>query len=485
MGIKKNKRILFFYLKIFVCLILIFFVGGMYVGNVRLKVENHKNNIISFYYRDTLNLDKVFQGVESFELSGDNVSSVILDGRRLYFAHPDSISTKDIKIKINIKRSNKSENRIIQARCWIDGVYGLEELTEHPIWKGSKLKHYIDVIHNLIGNKCHHTVVAMGDTLFSTVEGKMKMYYSGGCEDVSNIELESNEYNQIIRGGKYQFLRTNNKLYVSFDNFKSSKLIYNDRRGIKESMVWNDSTNKLLYTMYTPGKIRLRHYLIQYDPENNITDTLHTFYKTSEHDSLGVSPFCRHIHILCKDDYTKDVYVGLGDYDKEPAIYRSTDGGKSLECVGSGSQIWRPLSIFFTKDYIFWTTDSEAPQYINRILREQLNHLPIKDDEIVKFPLFNSALWCKVKVSDDFYLIGSNSEGQFYDDYHRIYGIHFSNDGVPTVYNLHEEKSLPEKNGSIIYHQNFPLCVDHNGIVWCYDNHLGIRKFKINKEVRK
>ena len=478
-----NKRSKIIFSLIICTLLFIFFcvIVGVYCGNKRFIVKSYKNEKISFYYRDTLLLDSVFPQFSHYQVKICGSPHIVLNDKKLYFPNPECIDTTDLKLKISFFNGSDSTYKTVYVRCWIDGKYSLNECTDNPIWEASKFKHYYDVFRNLLGKKSRETIVALGDTLYSTLNGRFELISEAGIKECSSLELESFEYNQAIRGGEFQFLRTENKLYVSKDDFRNYKLIYDDRRGIKESMYWDVERNRLVFSMYTPGSVRLRHYLISYDPVADKLDTLQTFYTSQEHKNDGKTPYCRHIHLICKDPYSGYMFIGIGDYDDEPGIYYSKDGGETIHCLGKGNQLWRTLSFFFIEDYIFWTNDSESPQYINRISRSQLDNGLVDDKDVVRFPIFNSALWCNVNYNGDLYLVGSNSEGQFYDDFHRLYGLSFSEDGIPTVYNLIEEKSLKDKTNRIIYHQIAPLCVDFNGFIWCYDTHLGLRKFELKE----
>ena len=78
--------------------------------------------------------------------------------------------------------------------------------------------------------------------------------------------------------------------------------------------------------------------------------------------------------------------------------------------------------------------------------------------------------------------MSSNSEGSFYDDKHRLYGIIVDENGIPTVYSLFEEKSDPRKN-RYIFNQLIFLDKDINDLYWFYDNQNQIcRKFKLIKK---
>jgi len=79
----------------------------------------------------------------------------------------------------------------------------------------------------------------------------------------------------------------------------------------------------------------------------------------------------RHIHFVQFDPYEETVWVGTGDDDSECQIAYSRDGGASFEAIGSGSQIWRAVSVLFTPQAVYWGTDIELysddqPNYVVR-----------------------------------------------------------------------------------------------------------------------
>lgn len=439
------------------------------------------NDIIGVFYKDTVNVDSLFPQYQNWDFLVDN-NSVCVNNRCFYLNDPDSISVSDIHTCITFRKGASSKKHIVQFRCWRECLDELDEKTTGKFWRGSKLYLLSNFLERKLCYKGEKSVVACGDTLYFFNRGKIIMEHHGKRALLkSRIPLETSEYNQMIKGGGFLFFRNGSKLYLTQDNFNSYRLIYDDRRGIKESMIWDDQTQRLLFTMYTPGAVRLRHYLLAYNPRRDRIDTLQTFFSSEEGNKYKLS--CRHIHFINKDPYTGNIFIGVGDFNNEPAIYMTKDGGESMQCVGKGTQKWRSLSIFYQKDYIYWTTDSDSPQYINRISRKALERLPVVEDSISSFPLINSALWCNVSVNDSTYYLGSNSEGCYYDNYHRIYKLVFGNDGIPRVYTVLEEKSLPEKDNGIRYHQTSPLCIDSNNQLWCYDTHLGVRVFSISKTI--
>lgn len=452
----------------------------LFYNNKRLRIQNAHNDAVSFYYRDTLYLDDVFPQYANLPVYIDN-DHVTIKNRKVYFKEPESLRIYDIIINIKFGEKPVTTSKEVKVRCWKEDFEYLKEETPNQLYEGSYLKLLYKKVF-VRNRKDYKSVIACGDSLYEfRGDGYITFSYEGKTERINtDIKLQTSEYNQMVKGDEYLFLRNGSELIFSRDNFHTYRKVYNDRRGIKESMIWHAGTKKLLFTMYTPGEVRLRHYLLSYDPYEDKIDTLQTFYTKKDFIEYGKAPYCRHIHLITQDPYTGYIFIGVGDYEEEPAIYMSRDGGQNLECLGRGSQMWRTLSILFSKEYIFWTTDSEAPQYIYRISRNQLDSGNLIDNKDIKaFPLFNSALWCNVRVDDSSYLIGSNSEGCHYDDYHRLYRIDIDSIGIPTVYSVLEEVSLNEKDNGIKFHQTSPLCISPEGVLWCYDTHLGLRRFKI------
>lgn len=66
-------------------------------------------------------------------------------------------------------------------------------------------------------------------------------------------------------------------------------------------------------------------------------------------------PEVRHIHGLCPDPYTGELWVTTGDRDTECYIGRLRDG--TLEPIGGGDQRWRAVGLLFTPSSILWGMD--------------------------------------------------------------------------------------------------------------------------------
>ncbi len=71
----------------------------------------------------------------------------------------------------------------------------------------------------------------------------------------------------------------------------------------------------------------------------------------------------RHVHGVYTDPFQdRTFWVTVGDFKGECHILRTTDNFKSFSAFGDGSQVWRAVKLFFTKDHINWLTDSNLEQ---------------------------------------------------------------------------------------------------------------------------
>jgi hypothetical protein len=78
----------------------------------------------------------------------------------------------------------------------------------------------------------------------------------------------------------------------------------------------------------------------------------------------------RHIHSVQFDPYSKNVWLCTGDKDNESKIMFSEDEGDTWITIASGSQMFRTLSLTFTKKHVYWGTDIPTRQnYICRYMR--------------------------------------------------------------------------------------------------------------------
>ena len=81
----------------------------------------------------------------------------------------------------------------------------------------------------------------------------------------------------------------------------------------------------------------------------------------------------RHIHGVFNDPYTNTLWITTGDDDSESRIIRLNETNYDvIESIG-GSQMYRAVTLLFTKDYIYYGTDTPLERnYIYRIDRKTM-----------------------------------------------------------------------------------------------------------------
>ncbi|UPM42897.1 glycosyl hydrolase [Halocatena salina] len=77
-------------------------------------------------------------------------------------------------------------------------------------------------------------------------------------------------------------------------------------------------------------------------------------------------PEVRHVHAICPDPYTGELWVTTGDRDPECHIGRLREG--RFEPIGGGDQRWRAVALVFTPSAILWGMDCVYTDR-NRIFR--------------------------------------------------------------------------------------------------------------------
>lgn len=184
--------------------------------------------------------------------------------------------------------------------------------------------------------------------------------------------------------------------------------------------------------------IRHKVYRITVNPDHTYTsDIVLEFYSRNENTADNTKvPSCEHVHMVVVDEYTKDVWVGVGD-GTDSGMYYSHDNGENWNAFAIGSQDYRGLSMWFTQEYIYWNMDSESPQHIYRIHRSNISDISKK--EIVA-KLDNGSMWYHLWAKDadgkDFVIMAASAEGQIRDWLARMYGIWELDDGTNVVQEL-------------------------------------------------
>jgi len=321
---------------------------------------------------------------------------------------------------------NNGNESLVGIKYWIDNVYRLR-----------KIKSYTDFRPLMSYNGC----------LFYIKHNKL--YKRDNKDDIylSDFDLIDRQYSEMVAYERAYAIRSGGIIRVS-TNLKKWDTIYQGKRGIKNSMVIVKKAHNivLIFIEYSPGICYDNHRVLQYDFSTGCITVLKEFLNTRNKVDNQRGDYIRHIHVIQEDPYTNDLYIGTGDSDDESAIYVSHNVGDSWDLVTSGNQLCRTLSFVFSKESVFWNTDTHEKQFIVKLDRQT--------NSISSFPLLNGALWCTIETDYEgrhFYIMSSNSEGALFDNNNRLYGIEIIDD-KPIIYQLLEDKSR------CVYSQHFPIC---------------------------
>lgn len=423
----------------------------------------------SFYYRDTLDLKTFYPNAVKFSLLYSDNNLVIEDGI-IRLLNPDAFLPSHIHNIVRVYPNKYDYYKIlVSIRCWRNDEFRLKEMTKFRTLKSNRLYHFlrraINKFFNLPINV--HLLTIDGVSYFSYNNHLIRVK-DGKKNVVGKIpQIADPIYFELLLFEQEAFFRTGNRIYMSTNCLTKWNVIYEGKRAIKNSMVWIERERALLFSEYTPGLNQSRHHLYKFFVDTRKTQTVMTFFTPNEYEEKGLFPYCRHIHTLVRDPFTNDIYMGVGDSDNESAIYRSTDDGNSFALVGGGNQTWRTLAFLFTKDAIFWNTDSPDPQYLSGIRRTQLGTLPVQANEVYHWPIYNSAAWnVEYDGINNLNVMSSSCEGALFDNKMHVLGIRIF-DNIPIVYNLYEEEVKKASRA----HQLFLLGIDNKGVYWFYDTH--------------
>lgn len=110
-----------------------------------------------------------------------------------------------------------------------------------------------------------------------------------------------------------------------------------------------------------------------------------------------------HVHNIVVDSYRKCLWIFTGDFDEAAAIWKVTDGFKTVERIRYGDQRWRGSVVFVLKEGLLYATDTpRADDYLYF-----LNPQTIEQTEVM--PLPGSCIYgCQWK---DNYVIATTVEG--------------------------------------------------------------------------
>lgn len=94
----------------------------------------------------------------------------------------------------------------------------------------------------------------------------------------------------------------------------------------------------------------------------------------------------RHVHGTFYDEYEDAIWVSTGDEDHESKILKTLDRFESIQTVLEGAQQVRAIQLLFTKEYVYFGSDS--PSAINKIYRYERSNGKLEELQIVGGSVF-------------------------------------------------------------------------------------------------
>ncbi len=135
----------------------------------------------------------------------------------------------------------------------------------------------------------------------------------------------------------------------------------------------------------------------------------------------------RHIHAVQYDPYGEKIWVLTGDGDEESSVLWTGNDFRSVQGIGTGSQVWRVCQLVFTEEEVIWGTDngSEELAGIYRWERQQ--------DTLEKLIAVDGAVFYGTRLSNGAIIFSTDREGFDIekDDRTRLHILH--GDEVSTV----------------------------------------------------
>ena len=107
----------------------------------------------------------------------------------------------------------------------------------------------------------------------------------------------------------------------------------------------------------------------------------------------------KHMHSIDRDPYTGFIYISSGDYGPHARIYVSKDNGDSFTEILAGSEKYcRLLNLVFTKDFIYWATDTIGTNHgFFKAPRNAQNVLDVSNiTDVLIFPTESAATYATI-----------------------------------------------------------------------------------------
>ncbi len=229
-----------------------------------------------------------------------------------------------------------------------------------------------DGIGELITKDGSTLYTSAGPNLYSSTDGLKTKSRVG---DFPSAEIQTPV---IIKTPYSHYLRVDNKIFETNNYVDYSEILTTqpsgqatEHPGLNHMFAYDVDSGYIYAGEYTLARDN-RHSVYR-GKVNNLG--LKEWKKIFEFDSVNENSVnsVYHIHTVVVDPYTGNVWIGTGDSDSESRLYYSDDHGESFKLFAIGAQYYRILSMWFTKDYIYWNTDSDTEkQVISRVKRSDM-----------------------------------------------------------------------------------------------------------------
>lgn len=333
-------------------------------------------------------------------------------------------------------------------------------------------------LQGLLPSKLSNKIVAGdGKDLYEVVNGDFSnlRHLATFPDNLGNLPIIETPFGFFAwTSNGYTGVNTKAHIYHSTDLINWTVEVETDFSGLYHSIDWYyDGTKVYVYASEYGTNLDHRFKVIRgtYTATGVGTwATIKEFYSQNEFKNSGLSPSIRHFHLVTVDKSTGYVYVGSGDSDHECFLLLSKDNGDTFKVLGTNSQEYRILSVWFTKTYIYWNMDSASGQRVFRLAKSNLDAQSVDNDlkETVA-TLDNGShwfhCWAKDELGEDIVIMGASPEGEKRDWLSRLFSFkELPNLKVEVKELLALPSSTPDvyDNGITMYAQLEPKFY-HNG----------------------
>ncbi|RLD07172.1 MAG: hypothetical protein DRI65_05255 [Chloroflexota bacterium] len=261
---------------------------------------------------------------------------------------------------------------------------------------------------------------------------------------------------RLNRLGVQSFVPLTKDKVVLLENHKIYKLdlatgevnaVFEDFQGTRPLFLSQSDNGNLYFGEYFNNPSRGHVNIFASEDEGLTFKSVYTFPKDS----------IRHVHGVFFDRYSGDLWVTTGDDNSESHIWRTSDEFRTVESVVGGEQQYRAVQLLFTKEHIYFGSDTPLEQ-------NNISRLNRKTGQVEKLQQVQGTVFYGCKVGDTLFFSTVVEPGSINKD-KRVY-LWGSRDGEEWHSILSYQKDmLPLKlfqYGQI----RFPSGINKTGNLW-------------------